>query len=58
MSGSSRKVGGRHQRIVDNHVVSGDARRLVLLRDLTEGVEEQAIAELHDIRLVDAGNFL
>ena len=49
--------GGR-VRVVDNHVVAHNTRRRVLLSDLAEGVKEQAVTELHDVGLVDAGDFL
>lgn len=45
-------------RVIDDHVVVGDSRRLILFSDLSESVEEQAVSELHDVRLVDTGNFL
>lgn len=48
----------RSVRVVDDHVVVLDARRLVLFGDLAECVQEQTITELHDVGLVDAGDFL
>jgi hypothetical protein len=47
-----------HRRVVDDHVVRGDARRLVLLRNAAERVQEEAVAELHDVRLVNARHLL
>lgn len=47
-----------HGGVVDNHVVELDARAGVLLRDLTAGVEEETISQLHDVGLVDAGDLL
>ena len=45
-------------RVVDDHIVVCNSRGLVFLRDTTEGVEEQAVTEFHDVGLVDASNFL
>lgn len=45
-------------RVVHDHVVEFDARRLVLLRNTSEGVEEKAVTEFHDVRFVYAGDFL
>ena len=45
-------------RVVDDHVVVLNARRLVFLSNFTEGVEEKTVAEFHDVGLVDASNFL
>ena len=47
-----------HPRVVDNHVVVLDAGALVVLSYATEGVEEETVTELHDVRLVNAGDFL
>ena len=46
------------ERVVDNHVIVGNARALIFFSNLTESVEEQTVTELHDIRLVHAGHFL
>jgi len=48
----------KNGRIVNNHIVIFDARRLVLLRNTSESVEEKTITEFHDIRFVYAGDFL
>ena len=45
-------------RVVYDHVICGDARSLVLLCYLPESVEEETVAELHDVRFVDACYFL
>ena len=45
-----------HRAGVDDHLRRLDAR--VLEGDATEDVEEQAVGELHDVRLVDAGDAL
>lgn len=45
-------------RVVDDHIVVLDAGALVVLRDATEGVEEETVTELHDVGLVHARNFL
>ena len=45
-------------RVVNNHVIVLNASALVLLCDLAEGVEEETIAKLHDVGLVDARDFL
>ena len=45
-----------YSRIVNDHVVGSDTGALVLLRNLTEGVQEKTITELHDVCLVDASN--
>lgn len=45
-------------RVVDNHVIVLDAGALVVLRDAAEGVEEETVTELHDVRLVDTSDFL
>ena len=47
-----------YSRIVNDHVVGSDTGALVLLRNLTEGVQEKTITKLHDIRLVHASDFL
>ena len=47
-----------HVRIIDNHVIVINAGTLVLLCDLAEGVEEETVAQLHDIGLVNARDFL
>jgi hypothetical protein len=48
-----------HRRVVHNHRVELDARVAVfLLGDALARVEEQTVAELHDVGLVDAGDFL
>ena len=47
-----------HPRVVDNHVVVLDASALVVLSYATEGVEEETVTELHDVRLVDTSDFL
>lgn len=47
-----------HGGVVDNHVVELDARAGILLGDLTAGVEEETIGQLHDVGLVDAGDLL
>ena len=56
-SGIDRKQMAR-VRVVDDHVVVLNARRLVFLSNFTEGVEEKTVTELHDVGLVDASNFL
>ncbi len=45
-------------RVVDDHVIELDASELVLLRNPAEGVQEQTVTKLHDVRLVHAGDFL
>lgn len=45
-------------RIVDNHIIILDARRLILFRNSSEGVEEKTITEFHDIRFMYASDFL
>ena len=45
-------------RVIDNHVIVLDARRLVLLGDPAESVKEETIAKLHDVGLVYASDFL
>ena len=45
-------------RVVNDHVIVFDARRLVFLGNVTEGVKEETVAKLHDIGLVDTCNFL
>lgn len=45
-------------RVIDDHVIELNSRRLVLLRDLAESVQEQAVTELHDVGLVHACNLL
>ena len=47
-----------NSRVVDNHIIVGNARALVFFSNLTESIEEQTVTELHDIRLVHAGHFL
>lgn len=47
-----------HRRVVDDHVARGDAGALVLLGDVTEGVEEETVTELHDVGLVYAHDAL
>ena len=47
-----------YSRIVNDHVVGSDTGALVLLRNLTEGVQEKTITELHDVGLVDTSDFL
>lgn len=45
-----------HAGVVDNHILRLDHR--VQLRDLSESPEEEAVALLHDVRLVDARDLL
>lgn len=45
-------------RVVDNHVVRLDTCRFVFFCHFTEGVQEKPVAQLHDISLVDASDFL
>ena len=45
-----------HAGVVDNHILRFDHR--VQLRDLSESSEEEAVALLHDVRLVDARDLL
>ena len=45
-------------RVVDNHVIESETGRLVLLRDLSESVQEETVTELHDVSFVNTGNFL
>jgi hypothetical protein len=45
-----------HGGVVDNHVVGLQGG--VVLADTLDGVAEQTIGKLHDVGLVDAGNFL
>ena len=45
-------------RVVNNHVIVLNPRRLVFLRNVTESVEEQTITKLHDVGLVDASDLL
>jgi hypothetical protein len=62
LAGSSNR-GGRRQagwdeRVVDDHLVELDAGGLVLLGDLSASSEEESVSKLHDVGLVDAGDFL
>jgi hypothetical protein len=45
-----------HGGVVDNHVVGLEGR--VVLADPLDGVAEEAVGQLHDVGLVDAGNLL
>ena len=45
-------------RVVHDHVIVLDAGALVVLGHAAERVEEETVTELHDVRLVDAGDFL
>lgn len=45
-------------RVVNNHVVVLDSGALVLLSNTAESIQEEAIAELHDVGLVHARDFL
>lgn len=47
-----------YTRVVDDHVIELDASELVLFRNPAEGVEEQTVTKLHDVRLVYASDFL
>lgn len=47
-----------HGSVIDDHVIELDARRLILLGDLAECVQEQTVTKLHDVSFVDAGDFL
>jgi len=47
-----------HGGVVDDHVIEGEPRVLVLLCNLAESVKEQAVAELHDVGLVHTSDFL
>ena len=47
-----------YSRIVNDHVVGSDTGALVLLRNLTEGVQEKTITELHDVCLMNTSDFL
>ena len=49
---------GVNIRVVNNHVVVLNSSTLVFLCDLAEGIEEKTIAKLHDVRLVNARDFL
>lgn len=41
-------------RVVDDHVACSDTTALVLLGNLTKGIEEKTVAKLHDVGLVNA----
>ena len=45
-------------RVVYNHIIEFDARRPVIFRNLSEGIQEQSIAELHDVGFVHTCHFL
>lgn len=45
-------------RVVYNHIIEFDARRPVIFRDPSESIQEQAIAELHDVGFVHTCHFL
>lgn len=47
-----------HRRVVDDHLLELDSRRLVLLGDLLANSEEETVSELHDVGLVNTGNLL
>lgn len=53
-----RAASGLNLRVVNNHVIKLDAGGPVLLRHATEGVEEKAVTKLHDVRLMNTGDFL
>ena len=48
----------KYIRIVDNHIIILDARRLILFRNSSEGVEEKTITEFHDVCFMYASDFL
>lgn len=45
-------------RVINNHIVVLDPSKLVLLGDAAESVQEETITKLHDVGLVDTGDFL
>ena len=60
MSHLSKKTGPalRNVRVVDDHVVELDSSEFVLLCNPSEGVEEETVTKLHDVRLVDGSDAL
>lgn len=58
LDNEEERIWGDGIRVIDDHVVVLKTRRLVLLRNPTEGVQEQTITKLHDVGFVDACNFL
>lgn len=51
-------AGTGHVRVVNDHVIEGEAGALVLFCDLAKGVEEQTVAKFHDVGLVHTRHFL
>ncbi len=47
-----------HSSVIDNHVRKLDSAGFVLLGDLSAGVQEETIALLHNIGLVDSSDLL
>ena len=45
-------------RIVYNHIIEFDTGRSVFFRNLSESIQEQAIAEFHDVGFVHTCHFL
>ena len=45
-----------HRRVIDDHVVGFESR--VVLRNFLERIPEQSVGQLHNIRLMNAGNLL
>lgn len=45
-------------RVVNNHIIGLYACRFIPLRNTAKGVQEETIAELHDVSLVHASHFL
>jgi len=48
----------KSSRVVNDHIIGFDACRFVTLGNTTESVQEETVAELHDVSLVYTGHFL
>lgn len=47
-----------HSRVINDHIPAGDSRTFVFLSNLSEGVQEETISQLHDVGLVNTGDLL